>query len=59
MCGQAGAANFLQKPAPPKLLLERSRAALDSDRQARAMCVYRRPPSAAPSTDGETCRVRI
>ncbi len=33
---KAGAVDFLQKPAPPKLLLERVRAALDSDRQARA-----------------------
>jgi len=32
---KAGAVDFLQKPAPPKLLLERIRAALDSDRQAR------------------------
>ena len=34
---KAGAVDFLQKPAPPKLLLERIRAALDSDRQARAV----------------------
>lgn len=34
---KAGAVDFLQKPAPPTLLLERIRAALDSDRQARAM----------------------
>ena len=33
---KAGAVDFLQKPAPPKLLLERVRAALDIDRQARA-----------------------
>lgn len=32
---KAGAADFLQKPAPPKLLLERIRAALDGDRRAR------------------------
>jgi len=32
---KAGAVDFLQKPAPPKLLLARIRAALDSDRQAR------------------------
>jgi len=32
---KAGAVDFLQKPAPPKLLLERIRAALDSDRQTR------------------------
>lgn len=34
---KAGAVDFLQKPAPPKLLLERISAALDSDRQARAV----------------------
>lgn len=34
---KAGAADFLQKPAPPKLLLERIRAALESDEQARAV----------------------
>ena len=34
---KAGAVDFLQKPAPPKLLLERIRAAIDSDRQARAV----------------------
>jgi two-component system response regulator FixJ len=33
---KAGAADFLQKPAPPKLLLERVRAAIDLDRQTRA-----------------------
>jgi two-component system, LuxR family, response regulator FixJ len=33
---KAGAVDFLQKPAPPKLLLERIGAALDSDRAARA-----------------------
>jgi FixJ family two-component response regulator len=33
---KAGAVDFLQKPAPPKLLLERVRAAINSDRQARA-----------------------
>lgn len=32
---KAGAVDFLQKPAPPKLLLERIRAALETDRQAR------------------------
>jgi two-component system, LuxR family, response regulator FixJ len=32
---KAGAVDFLQKPVPPKLLLERIRAALDGDRQAR------------------------
>ena len=34
---KAGAFDFLQKPAPPALLLERVRAAIDSDRQARAV----------------------
>jgi two-component system, LuxR family, response regulator FixJ len=34
---KAGAVDFLQKPAPPKLLLERIRAAIDTDRQARAV----------------------
>jgi two-component system response regulator FixJ len=34
---KAGAFDFLQKPAPPKLLLERVRAAINSDRQARAV----------------------
>jgi FixJ family two-component response regulator len=34
---KAGAVDFLQKPAPPKLLLERVRAAIESDRQARAV----------------------
>jgi two-component system response regulator FixJ len=38
---KAGAVDFLQKPAPPKLLLERVRAALDSDRQARAVITER------------------
>jgi two-component system, LuxR family, response regulator FixJ len=33
---KAGAVDFLQKPAPPKLLLARIRAAIDSDRAARA-----------------------
>jgi len=33
---KAGAVDFLQKPTPPKLLLERIHAALDSDRDARA-----------------------
>lgn len=33
---KAGALDFLQKPAAPKLLLERIRAALEVDRQARA-----------------------
>jgi len=34
---KAGAADFLQKPAPPKVLLERVRAAIETDRQARAV----------------------
>jgi FixJ family two-component response regulator len=34
---KAGAVDFLQKPAPPKLLLERIQAALDRDRKARAL----------------------
>jgi FixJ family two-component response regulator len=34
---KAGAVDFLQKPVPPKLLLERIRAALDGDRRARAV----------------------
>ena len=38
---KAGAVDFLQKPVPPKLLLERIRAALDSDRQARAVSTER------------------
>jgi len=38
---KAGAVDFLQKPAPPKLLLARIRAALDSDRQARAVTTER------------------
>jgi two-component system response regulator FixJ len=38
---KAGAVDFLQKPAPPKLLLERIRAALDSDCQARAVTTER------------------
>ena len=33
---KAGAIDFLQKPVPPKLLLERVRAAIELDRQARA-----------------------
>jgi two-component system response regulator FixJ len=33
---KAGAIDFLQKPVPPKLLLERVRAAMELDRQARA-----------------------
>ena len=38
---KAGAVDFLQKPAPPKLLLERIRAALETDRQARAAATER------------------
>jgi FixJ family two-component response regulator len=33
---KAGAVDFLQKPAPPKMLLERVRAAIEVDRQTRA-----------------------
>lgn len=32
---KGGAVDFLQKPAPPKVLLERIRAAIEIDRQAR------------------------
>jgi len=38
---KAGAVDFLQKPAPPELLLERIRAALESDRRARAVTAER------------------
>ncbi|MFI5397731.1 MAG: response regulator transcription factor [Candidatus Binatia bacterium] len=38
---KAGAVDFLQKPAPPKVLLERIRAAINSDRQARAVTTER------------------
>lgn len=38
---KAGAVDFLQKPVPPKLLLERIRATLDNDRQARAITTER------------------
>lgn len=38
---KAGAVDFLQKPAPPKLLLERVRAAINSDLQARAVTTER------------------
>jgi len=34
---KAGAIDFLQKPVPPKVLVERIRAALELDRQARAI----------------------
>lgn len=43
---KAGAVDFLQKPAPPKLLLERIRAAIESDRQARAATTARAVVSA-------------
>jgi FixJ family two-component response regulator len=33
---KGGAVDFLQKPAPPKVLLERVHAAIDNDRQRRA-----------------------
>ena len=33
---KAGAVEFLQKPAPPNILIERVRAAIEVDRQARA-----------------------
>jgi FixJ family two-component response regulator len=38
---KAGAVDFLQKPAPPKLLLERVRAAIDSDDRSRAVSTER------------------
>lgn len=38
---KAGAVDFLQKPAPPKLLLERIRTAIESDREARALSTER------------------
>ena len=38
---KAGAVDFLQKPAPPKVLLERVRAAIETDRQARAAATER------------------
>jgi len=38
---KAGAADFLQKPTPPKVLLERIGAAIESDRQARALTAER------------------
>jgi FixJ family two-component response regulator len=38
---KAGAVDFLQKPVPPKVLLERVRATLDIDRQARAVIAER------------------
>jgi two-component system response regulator FixJ len=41
---KAGAADFLQMPASPTLLLERIRAALDNDRQARELIGQARSP---------------
>jgi FixJ family two-component response regulator len=38
---KAGAVDFLQKPAAPKLLLERIRAAIENDRQARTVTTER------------------
>jgi len=38
---KAGAFDFLQKPAPPKLLLERVRSAINSDHQARRLTTER------------------
>jgi len=38
---KGGAFDFLQKPFPPKELLERIRAALETDRQARAVAAQR------------------
>ncbi|HZR84570.1 MAG TPA: response regulator [Candidatus Binatia bacterium] len=38
---KAGALDFLQKPVPPKLLLERIRAAIESDKKARARAAER------------------
>jgi FixJ family two-component response regulator len=40
---KAGAVDFLQKPVPPTVLLERIRAALEIDRQARATITERAP----------------
>jgi len=38
---KAGAVDFLQKPVPPSILLERIRAAIESDRLARASATDR------------------
>jgi FixJ family two-component response regulator len=38
---KGGAVDFLQKPVPPKLLLERIRATVESDRQARVTTTER------------------
>ena len=40
---KAGAIDFLQKPVPPSVLLERIRAALEIDRQARTAITERAP----------------
>ena len=40
---KAGAFDFLRKPAPPAVLLERIGAAIDFDHQARAATPARRP----------------
>jgi FixJ family two-component response regulator len=40
---KAGAFDFLQKPVPPTMLLERIRAAIEVDRQARAATTERAP----------------
>ncbi len=40
---KAGAFDFLQKPVPPTMLLERIRAAIDVDRQTRAASTERAP----------------
>jgi FixJ family two-component response regulator len=40
---KAGAVDFLQKPVPPSVLLERIRAAIEMDRQARAATTERAP----------------
>jgi len=40
---KAGAIDFLQKPVPPAVLLERIRAALEIDRQARTAITERAP----------------
>ena len=38
---KAGAVDFLQKPVPPSILLERIRAAIEGDRLARALATER------------------
>ncbi len=42
---KAGAMDFLQKPVPPNVLLERIQAALEADRQAREAAAERRSVS--------------